>query len=280
MKFSFRAKAWLEACGRLDLSEKVAKLHQSHRICGIHFSAPMFLKGKRKLLRKNAVPKRYVTRLPCDISIPSTSYTSSSKQVDQPEVKTAFAQTSTLISPIQTSFVQTNESLTAHTPRKEKLRKSIKDLSAENKHLKLQNMKLTKTCQELQTKIEAIPNEITLEQYKEATYKLCPSMDLANFINIQVSQINKSAQGRRFTVEFKYKCLSMYFSGPKLYKTLLTKLFCLPGSETLRKLIYGIDIKPGLENPCVFEALKRKVESFDELNRYCVLCIDQNEYQI
>lgn len=44
--FDSRAKAWLLACGREDLLNKVETLHKSHRLCGKHFEEHMFKKTK------------------------------------------------------------------------------------------------------------------------------------------------------------------------------------------------------------------------------------------
>lgn len=130
-------------------------------------------------------------------------------------------------------------------------------------------------CEDLQRRLENVSGEITLEHYKSLTYQFCPSTELANFINVQISQVQKSPRGRRYSNEFKHTCLSIYFSGPKMYKNVLVKLFCLPGPQTLQKLLQVTDVSPGLENPNVFSILKLKVDSLKDEDKYCVLCVDE-----
>lgn len=57
--FSFfsRAKAWLEACNRLDLLPKVAELHKYFRLCEDHFEKNFYSVGNiKKVLFSNAIP--------------------------------------------------------------------------------------------------------------------------------------------------------------------------------------------------------------------------------
>jgi hypothetical protein len=84
-------------------------------------------------------------------------------------------------------------------------------------------------------------NNISLEQYMSLTYKFCPTQELANFINTQISQVQKKAKGRRYSLEFKNECLAMYFRGPKLYKKKLRVQFCLPslGIGILGKYLFA-----------------------------------------
>ena len=46
------------------------------------------------------------------------------------------------------------------------MKKSIKYFTVENRQLKLKNMQLTKTCQELQTRIKKIPIKYLLNNIK------------------------------------------------------------------------------------------------------------------
>lgn len=301
---------------------KAENLYKTHRVCSEHFYPRMFLKGKRQLLRKDAIPISYteksqdlVSPEPSTSGLSAISYNdnypdrydgqilpslldpdpkisepvlipanvASSAQTPQHifvETSTAVPilrlQSSSLTSP--TCYVQTSELLTTHTPRKEKLRRINLDLQLENKKVKKENQELRKKCEVLEKRLkdmnEEAFKEITIEYYKSLTYKLCPKV-LADFINVQVSQIQKSPKGRRYSEEFKYKCLSIYFSGPKVYKTILMKMFCLPGPQTLHQLLRGIDIPPGLEVPNVFRALQLKAENLNLHNRFCVLCVDE-----
>lgn len=288
MYFFFRSKLWLDACNRSDLLHKVDTLHKSHFICDAHFPPRMIKKGKRQLLRKDAVPLKLIASNVTNEAVPGPSSSTTKTSLEQsasilynllesPSSSTEkgeSVQTSPIRSP--TRYVQTSEALTYQTPRKEKLRHINNDLQLKIKALTKENQKLLSKCDKLEKKLQENMNQtITLEQYKTFTYALCPSKEVADFIVVQISQSMKSSKGRRYSDQFKMKCLSLYFAGPKVYKTILTKLFCLPGPQTLTRLLRGITIPPGLETPNVFATLKIKCDSFNEMDKYCVLCVDE-----
>lgn len=52
----FRAKTWINACGRDDLLSKLESLYESHRLCGAHFETRMFLNDLRNRLQPHAIP--------------------------------------------------------------------------------------------------------------------------------------------------------------------------------------------------------------------------------
>lgn len=163
-----------------------------------------------------------------------------------------------------TASTQTSTTLSYNTPRKKKFREDVKKLRNQNTELRKQVEELKETSK-----------NVTLEEYLALTYKFCPSKKLADFINVQVSQCQKNPKGRRYSEEFKYECLKLYFTGPKLYKTQLMQTFCLPSTETLLKIIRPLTSNTGLNNPKLFDMIKMKVSSFKEQNKYCVLCIDE-----
>lgn len=114
----------------------------------------------------------------------------------------------------------------------------------------------------------------TLEDYKKLTCKFCSYKPIADFINVQVSQGIKKPKGRRYSNDFKNFALDLYFSGARLYKKKLVKQFCLPSVSTLKKFIRHIKIKPGTNN-VLFETLKKKICKFSDLDKFCLLCVDE-----
>lgn len=96
---------------------------------------------------------------------------------------------------------------------------------------------MKREVQQLEDKFENIENFLSIEQFYKLTYKFCGNDDLARFVNIQVGQANKKPKGRRYSYEFKLECLSLYFTGPELYRQVLVKKYCLPTPRTLLKLI-------------------------------------------
>ncbi|KAJ8929017.1 hypothetical protein NQ314_018328, partial [Rhamnusium bicolor] len=88
------------------------------------------------------------------------------------------------------SSTQTPNLLSAHTPRREKFRQTIKYLQNENYRLK-------KRVEELEGKFENSLADVSLEQYNSLTYKFCSSQKLARFVNVQVALSQKKSKGRR-----------------------------------------------------------------------------------
>lgn len=174
-----------------------------------------------------------------------------------------------LMSP--SSCTQTEKTLSASTPRKSKLRSSLRNVQNENYRLK-------NKVAELEIQLNEVKNEklseVTLEDYKLLTRKFCASEETVNFINVQITQSQKKSKGRRFSDDFKNECLAMYFTGPKLYKTKLAKKFCLPSYRTLLRHIQHIKLSPGL-NESMLKILKLKADNFSDLNKHCVLCVDE-----
>lgn len=110
------------------------------------------------------------------------------------------------------SSTQTTLYLSSHNPRKQKFRRNIQYLQRENNHLK-------RKIKELHGKLENL-DHITLDHYKSLTFKFCPSAEVTNFINVQVSQKIHHPRGQRYSLKYKNACLAMYFTGPKLYRQL------------------------------------------------------------
>lgn len=126
--------------------------------------------------------------------------------------------TSVQTSPVRssTSYVQTCQMLSSHTPRKVKLRNMNKNLQTEINELKRQNNELKQQNWELKKQLEH--SYVTLDQLQILVSKIWPSIELAEFINVQIKQAHNSPKGRRYTNEFKNKCLSIFFLDLKYIK--------------------------------------------------------------
>lgn len=102
--------------------------------------------------------------------------------------------------------------------------------------------------------------------------KLLPE-DTARFVNTQIQLCKRKPKGRRYTKEFKQYCLNLYFTGPKLYRY-LAKRFCLPSVSALLRLTIRAHFSCGIHD-YVFELLKIKIDSLKDMDKYCILCIDE-----
>lgn len=86
--------------------------------------------------------------------------------------------------------------------------------------------------------------------------------------------VAKKAKGRKYSAVFKQYCLSLYFSSPRAYKVLINQSFCLPSRSTLERFTRKCYIDTGLQDN-IFELLKIKTDTFKDINKYCVICIDE-----
>lgn len=74
------------------------------------------------------------------------------------------------------------------------------------------------------------------------------------FFKSQLDCSNKSAKGRRFTVDDKVLSLALYKQSGSEYR-FLSNIFTLPSTVTLMKLLNSIPIEPGF-NSLIFNGLK------------------------
>ncbi|KAL1489642.1 hypothetical protein ABEB36_013586 [Hypothenemus hampei] len=163
---------------------------------------------------------------------------------------------------------QTDASLSASSPRKQRMRNIIKRLKRENEKLRKENEKLKQASSSHQ-------HLLLSEIQTGINIQLAHCQKMAKFINTQLDLVGKKAQGRRYSSQFKYECLSLYFAGPKLYKTKLREQFCLPTPTTLMKMVQTLDLNPGPVNPQLLKMLREKVQCFSAEDRYCTICFDE-----
>lgn len=153
---------------------------------------------------------------------------------------------------------QTSLSLSANSPRKSHLHRNILKYKKQIAALELTRQK---------DKDEDI--NILFTQLD----KFYPKK-MSDFLKQQACLLQKKAKGRRYSAAFKQYCLSLYFSSPRAYKILINKSFCLPSRSTLQRFTRKCYIDAGLQDN-VFELLKIKTDTFKDINKYCVICIDE-----
>lgn len=156
---------------------------------------------------------------------------------------------------------QTPQTLSLHSPRKEKWHQKNLQLRVENRLLKEEIIKLQNE--------QGTPNP---KQF-EALCDLFLTKDFAKFVKVQLQLTDRSIQGRRYSNKFKEFCLTLYFLGPRCYKQLM-KTMCLPSPRGLRRFIEKVRITPGY-NSLIFELLKLKVDLLKPADKTCIICIDE-----
>ncbi|KAI4461421.1 transposase protein [Holotrichia oblita] len=122
---------------------------------------------------------------------------------------------------------------------------------------------------------EELLNNITMEKYAKLTYKFCESKEFADFIIVQVKLMQKLSKGRRYSLEFKRDCLALYFTSPKLYKQKLMQKVCLPNPSTLFRFVQHFKLSTEFDKPQFLAMVKCKIDNYNEMNRFCILCVDE-----
>lgn len=101
--------------------------------------------------------------------------------------------------------------------------------------------------------------------------KMSPAARL--FFTMQINEYGKKPTGRRFTLDEKILCLSLYKPCPKAYR-LLGQMCVLPKRKTLEELLNNISLGPGINNT-VFDHLKKRVEKMPPRHKYCCVIFDE-----
>ena len=158
---------------------------------------------------------------------------------------------------MQDSFSQTIGGLSNNTPRKTKQRKLIHS----------QRQKIRRLQAALKKPTSQGKKEKTIQ---EALSKL--SENRAHFVKMQL-EYSRKKKGRRYSPQTKSIAVSLYHASGKVYR-ILSKLFILPTKSTLRRYISRMPAATGISQGAL-NIIKKKVDSMNELEKLCTLCIDE-----
>jgi hypothetical protein len=120
---------------------------------------------------------------------------------------------------------QTSKDLSAHSPRKDKLRQKIRSLQARNLYAEKKRINSVSSTEEAN-----VVSTATLEDFKSLCDIYLPT-SCANFVKLQADLHKKTPKQRRYSKEFLQVCLKIYFMGPKAYRN-LSNLFIFPTKRT------------------------------------------------
>ncbi|CAB3997363.1 transposable element P transposase isoform X1 [Paramuricea clavata] len=292
-----RSKEWVVACRREDLLNKTPKyLYANCKLCSEHFEDCMFVnptiknrlndKAKPSIFNVQNPPpslgckRRIITRN--NEALPSSGKRarkekdtcptqSNDLQVDEVQgenedlIRENIDEThANVINPeTEDGTCQTSPDITSDTPRKKKLKQTIKSKNDQIKKLK----KKLNPKKRLNPKRKS-KRERTIDQ---ALSQLPPNM--ANFIRDQISLHSKKSKGRRYSPEMKTIALSLYHASGKAYK-ILSKLFILPSKSSLKRFISNIPTTSGISEQ-ILKAIQQKVLHMNDMEKICTLCIDE-----
>lgn len=146
--------------------------------------------------------------------------------------------------------------------------KQLKDIVSETK-LKLRKARHASQKQKIQRVMaEKLMKSVAYNTLKE---KMSPAA--RTLFLMQIKQFAKKPEGRRFTLDEKILCLSLYKPCPKAYR-LLGQMCVLPKRRTLEKLLRKINLQSGI-NEILFQHLNKKVEKMSARHKYCCIMFDE-----
>lgn len=107
-------------------------------------------------------------------------------------------------------------------------------------------------------------NELLKGKLNKVTYK---------FLLSQITQQQKKAEGRRYTLEDKIFALALLKRSPRCYN-LLKKVFALPSRRTLMSILNKSIMQCGI-NKDIVEKFKNDIENMSDIDKYCMLIFDE-----
>ena len=169
----------------------------------------------------------------------------------------------------------TSEDVTSNDEQKTKNRrqrrhnaKLIRNCQKKVKRMNLKICDLTKKLQNMTKKREMN----AVEDIVNFAKKYIPEPTLSIF-RTQLRVGAKGKKGRRWTIKDKSIAVGLYHASPKGY-ALLRKLIALPSVSIIHRWLSVVDIQPGFSKS-VKEALRKKVRTMSERDRYCSVVFDE-----
>jgi hypothetical protein len=168
-------------------------------------------------------------------------------------------------------MTQTSSIISCRTPRKERLRRSLKVVRVTNCRLKASRKSWKSKYIALKNERKTVGSQ-TIDKLLAKSAKLL-TKEGQQFFAAQLHLATKRARGRRYSNSMKSFALSMFYKGPKAYK-FLSSIFALPSKSSLDVWLQGMLVPPGL-NEQVLHALSFRVNELNTRDRVCALLIDE-----
>lgn len=140
-------------------------------------------------------------------------------------------------------------------------------------NLKKKVKRLSHQCQRYAKKLDLIKTRKPSKQECIRSISHYLTGNALRFVKTQIKMSSTSAHGRRWSAHDKSVALSIFHASPKAYR-ILSKLFCLPSVQTLKKCVRNLDIYPGISEN-VIAAFRAKVSNFTKDQKLCVVAFDE-----
>ncbi|XP_060801325.1 transposable element P transposase isoform X2 [Amyelois transitella] len=282
-KYPDRFKAWVTLVGGKLVTETDFEHFKKKMVCDKHFTQND--KNRNHRLNNSAIPSLYLSGTPMNES------ESASDQVTVEETTPTLCSTTThseILLPDNigsrhqfsiAEYVQTEHNYSVisksrddsrKVPLKESVRRTSKVFQKDIRMLRLEISRLRKKTTTFKARLANAEKLAENTAFQQVAEKMSSTSQL--FMHMQLQNVKKS-KGRRFTIEEKVLCLSLFKKSPKCYK-LLHKYFTLPSIKAMQRLISQIKVCPGI-NPIIFKKLKATVLDIPVNDRLCSLIFDE-----
>lgn len=168
-------------------------------------------------------------------------------------------------------FTENNETLLASVGVKRKI-----DLTPKAQKLYHRAKRLTQRCQQLKRRSQQLRKSLNAGPIKQKVIKwLSGSFSdvVRQFILSQLENSSKKPKGRRFSTMDKLISVALWKTSSSAYN-LLRRIFYLPSTKTLNKLLSTVDIETGIHYS-VFKGMKNSSKGMKENKKCCVLMFDE-----
>lgn len=168
-------------------------------------------------------------------------------------------------------FTENNQGLLASVGVKRKI-----DLTPKAQKMYQTARRLTQRCQQLKRRSQQLRKSINAGPIKQKVTKwLSGSFSdvVRQFILSQLENSAKKPKGRRFSTMDKLIAIALWKTSSSAYN-LLRRIFYLPSTKTLNKLLSKVNIETGIHYS-VFKGMRNASKGMKENKKCCVLMFDE-----
>lgn len=156
--------------------------------------------------------------------------------------------------------------------KKRQFTRSLRTIRKSKRRLQFSNDCLKEEKKALEKKLAELSEDVIEAHIKRLNIIPAQAMVLKEILSIAKYT---SKNSRRYSSEWLLTCLLMHIRSPSMYAFIATNaILPLPSPRTIRRHLTGVKISCGFDDK-LFEALKLKMESKNEMQKYVVLAFDE-----
>ncbi|XP_031333106.1 uncharacterized protein LOC116163356 [Photinus pyralis] len=283
-------RVWINNAGATHLIPLSPNSLKNKKICEKHFRLEDFTKSSNERLIKGTVPMKYDfdtehfeehlhVNKPLKVYTRKKEFPHELLRSPSPQPSTSFDTMETLnISPDTSVWLNSLSSLPSppeknakrklqfknDTPKEKKLRLCLSNQRKLLSRKRADMSRLKKSLKKKNATLSALSSNSA-----EYSYSLLKK-DPKTFVDMNLFHKNNTSWNKN-EKEF---AIWLYYSSPSTYRGFLQKGFKLPSLATIKRWIGASVFKPGFTKQ-FFHQLQLKAQTFDSIEKKCVLCLDE-----